>query len=178
VSGDENIRPSDDVLRRSGRRVRFDNEVRDVAADELRAGGRFVVVAHGRSDGTVLWFCSKRGNASRWLWVGMPNPPQNTRIYLYACLAGIRLPRFLRRCEAFGHSDEIPMPTGGAQEVVLRYFDEVDRLMRHNEAITDWRVVLGLYVNEAYAEEVERPTGLLSAAALLMLRRSLGYFDE
>jgi hypothetical protein len=108
----------------------------------------------------------------------MPNPPQGARIYLYACLAGERLARFLRRCEAFGHSDVVPMPLDGAKRVVLRYLDEVDRLMRGDEPIGNWRKRLGRLVNEAYALEVERPTGLLNATALLMLRRSLGYVDE
>lgn len=70
------------------------------------------------------------------------------------------------------------MPTGGAQEVVLRYFDEVDRLMRRDGTIQDWRVSLARHVNEAYVEEIERPTGMLKAPALLILRRSLGYSDE
>jgi hypothetical protein len=144
----------------------------------LRVGGRFVVVAHGRSDGTVLWFWSTTRSGARWLWVNMPNPPKDVRVYLYVCLAGAKLARFLRRCEAFGHSDVVPMPTGGAQEVVLRYLDQVDRLMRSDIPPSDWRARLGHYVNDAYVAEVSQPTSLLAAPLLLMLRRSLGFYDE
>ena len=178
VSGDDNIRPTDAVLRRSGRRVRSDDEVGPVAAMELRVGGRFVVVAHGRADGTVLWHSAKTGVSVRWLWVGMSNPPHDARVYLYACLAGRRLPRFLKRCDVFGHSDVVPMPTGGAQEVVLLYLDEVDSLMRSDAAIDKWQEMLARYVNQAYAAEVQQPSGLLKTAALLMLRRSLGFTDD
>jgi hypothetical protein len=149
-----------------------------VAADELHEGGRFVVVAHGRADGTVLWFSSNAGTVIRWLWVGMPRPPKKARVYLYACLAGRKLSRFLKHCDAFGHSDVVPMPTGGAQGVVLRYFDEVDRLMRRDGTTQHWRATLGRYINDVYVKEIEQPTGLLTVPALLMLRRSLGFSDE
>jgi hypothetical protein len=158
--------------------VRSDNEVGAVAAGELNPGGRFVVVAHGRADGTVLWHSSKTGSTVRWLWVGMSDPPRDARIYLYTCFAGRKLSRFLKKCDVFGHCDVVPMPTGGAQGVILLYLDEVDRLMRSDPATDQWQTILARYVNQAYTAEVQQPTGLLNTAALLMLRRSLGFSDD
>jgi hypothetical protein len=180
VSGDENIRPSHTNLRQSGRRVRFDTQVNDKAAIELKARGRFVVVAHGRSDGTVMWFSSSRGTPSRWLWVGMADPPVGSRLYLYSCNAGAKLPSSLTKCECFGHSGDVPMPTGGTRAIVLRYLDEVDRLVQdHQSDIRTWRATLGIFINEALVEEAEKAdSNFMNSVALQFLRRSLGYVDE
>jgi hypothetical protein len=180
VSGDENIRPSHENLRRSGRRVRYDTQVNDNAALELKARGRFVVVAHGRSDGTIMWFSSARGNAAAWLWVGMETPPVGTRFYLYSCYAGEKLHAHFQRCECFGHSGEVPMPTSGTRKVVLRYLDEVDRLIQnHKSELSTWRATLGAYVNRLLVEEAEKSNGsFINSVALQMLRKSLGYVDE
>jgi hypothetical protein len=179
VSGDETIRPSHRNLRRTGRRVRFDSEVNQDAAIALKSGRRFVVVAHGRADGTVMWFSSKGGVSARWLWVGMRRPPAGTRVYLYSCKAGIQLPQHLKRCECFGHVDDVPMPTGITKTVVLRYLNQVDRLVGDRESdVNDWRPRLAKYVNKRLEAEVERPTGFMNSVALQMLRRSLGYADE
>jgi hypothetical protein len=180
VSGDDNIRPSHENLRRSGRRVRYDTQVDHNAARELKARGRFVVIAHGRSDGTVMWFSSARGTAARWLWVGMKAPPVGARLYLYSCYAGKELPTCLNRCECFGHSDEVPMPTKGTKKVVLRFLDEVDRLIQnHKTKVSSWRATLGAYVNRALVEEAEKAdSDFMNSVALLLLRRSLGYTDE
>jgi hypothetical protein len=70
------------------------------------------------------------------------------------------------------------MPTGGAQEVVLHYLDQVDRLMQRDGRTEDWRANLARYVDEAYAKEIEQPTGMLTVPTLYMLRRSLGFSDE
>jgi hypothetical protein len=180
VSGDENIRPSQTNLRQSGRRVRYDHQVSDDAAVALRALGRFVVVAHGRSDGTVMWFNSTRGTAARWLWVGMDKPPVRSRVYLYSCNAGEKLSSFLERCECFGHSAEVPMPTAGTRAVVLRYLDEVDRLVQApGSDVSTWRATLGAYINRALVEEAEKSDGdFMNSVALQLLRRSLGYVDD
>jgi hypothetical protein len=178
VSGDPTIRPSDQNIRRSGRRVRYDVQVCPQAHRELRAGQRFVVVAHGRADGTVLWCDASGGEPRRWLWAGMAHPPANARVYVYACSAGPRVLRALRRCEALAHSDAVPMPVGNARALVLRYFREVDHLLadRHSSP-ADWHAHLAEYVNRAYADEVANPSSILGPGLLLMLRRSLGYVD-
>jgi hypothetical protein len=180
VSGDENIRPSHRNLRQSGRRVRYDTQVSDDAAVELRARGRFVVVAHGRQDGTVMWFSSTRGTAARWLWVGMEKPPVQSRVYLYSCNAGEKLSTFLEHCESFGHSGEVPMPTAGTRRMVLRYLDEVDRLMRDRRSdVATWRTTLGAYINRALVGEAEKKNGsFMNSVALQLLRRSLGFVDD
>ncbi len=179
VSGDENIRPSDDNLRRTGRRVRFDDDVDDDAAVELREGKAFVVLAHGQANGTIKWFKSSRGSSARWLWVGMPRPPRRARLYLYSCHAGRRLPHFLKHCEAFGHVDVVPMPVGEARDAVLGFLTQVDWLVSDTPFDFDeWRGHLAEYVNRKYAAEVENPTGISIAGSLLVLRRSLGYDDS
>lgn len=179
VSGDANIRPSHTNLRRAGKRVRFDVEVSDDAFQEFKAGKRYVVVAHGTADGkTVKWFKSATGASRPWLWVGMRRPPRDARIYLYACHAGRKLPRYLRSCEAFGHLDEVPMPTGGARDAVLGFLSEVEAVVAnwpHNAAT--WRAHLADFVNRAYVAEIEGRTGLLTGQALLLLRKSLGSID-
>ena len=178
VSGDDNIKPSHDVLRRTGRRVRYDDAVSDDAALELREGKQFIVVAHGQSDGTVSWFSSSRGSASRWVWVGMDRPPRRTRVYFYSCKAGKKLPHYLKDCESFGHVDVVPMPTGAVKSVVLGFLKQVEYLVSSTHFdFARWRDYLARYVNKALVQEVENPTGLLNANSLLMLRRSLGNVD-
>lgn len=178
VSGDADIRPSDENIRRSGRRVRYDSDVDPEARRELRAGHRFVVVAHGRADGSVLWSSSANGARQRWLWADMANPPAGARVYVYACSAGPRVLSALRQCEAFAHIDSVPMPVSHARNIVLKYFNEIDRLLAdlHNTS-ADWHAHLAQYVNDAYADEVERPSSMLGSSVLYMLRRSLGNVD-
>ena len=178
VSGDEQIRPSHENLRKAGRHVRHDGEVNDDASTELRGGKCFVVIAHGSADGTLRWYKSSRGSSLPWLWVGMPNAPRHVRLYLYSCKAGRKLPRYLKHCEAFGHVDEVPMPTAPVEPIVLGYLAEVDRLVSASDFDQSaWRQALAAYVDRAYVQEVENPTGMLGSSALLLLRRSLGYPD-
>jgi hypothetical protein len=178
VSGDDDIRPADSVIRRTGRRVRYDNEVNDEAATELRPGKLYIVVAHGSEHGTVSWFKSSRNTVQSWLWVDMPRPPRNVRVYLYSCRVGRRLPRFLKHCEAFGHVDVVPMPLDAATDLVLGFLAQVELLMTSSEFDPDeWRRQLGEYVNRLLVQEVEARTGLLTGSLLVMLRRSLGYVD-
>jgi hypothetical protein len=180
VSGDNDIRPSHENLLRSGRRVRYDTQVDNNAAVELKARGCFVVIAHGRSDGTVMWFSSARGTADRWLWVGMEAPPVGARLYLYSCRVGKELPAYLDLCECFGHWDDVPMPTGITEHAVLRFLDEVDRLIQdHRSDVSCWRATLGAYVNRALVEEAEKAdSNYMDSVAFHMLRQSLGYIDE
>lgn len=174
VSGDEDIRPSHENLRRSGRRVRYDDEVDLNAAQALRQRRRYVVVAHGRPDGTILWFNSAAAARVRWLWVGMPDPPTSLRLYLYSCNAGPQLSRFLHDCDCFGHSSTVPMPTDGARVVVLDFLSQVDRLVRsRNFDAATWRSALSAYVNEEWERELENRTSPLKASALQMLSESL-----
>lgn len=179
VSGDENIRPSDRNLRQAGRVVRTDNEVDEHARSELALAPCFVVVAHGREDGTILWFSSNRGTSVPWLWVGMPEPPTDTRLYLYSCRAGNVLPPSLTRCECAGHVTDVPMPTGGMQEEVLSFLDQVDNLVGNPDSnAVKWHSRLSAYVNRRLVEEAETQGPWVNSVALQMLRRSLGYADE
>jgi hypothetical protein len=72
------------------------------------------------------------------------------------------------------------MPTAGTRAVILRYLDEVDRLVRdHRSGVDTWREVLGAYVNRALVEEAEKSDGsFMDSVALQLLRRSLGFVDE
>jgi len=111
----------------------------------------------------------------------METPPVGSRVYLYSCNAGEKLPSFLlEHCECFGHLTEVPMPTAGTRAVVLRYLDEVDRLIRdHRSDVGTWRATLGAYINRALVQEAEKSDGsFMNSVALQLLRRSLGYVDE
>lgn len=121
-----------------------------------------------------MWFDSTVKRAVRWLWVGMPDPPQSLRLYLYSCNAGPRLSRYLRSCDCFGHSSPVPMPTDGAKTAVLAFLSRADLLMEssHFEAAA-WRKALSDYVNEEWERELENRTGPLKALALQMLSESL-----
>lgn len=174
VSGDDDIKPAHENLRRSGRRVRYSDEVSLDAARALRQRRRYVVVAHGRPDGTILWFNPAADARVPWLWVGMPDPPTSLRLYLYSCNAGPRLSRFLSDCDCFGHSSEVPMPTDGARVVVLAFLSEVDRLVRARTFDpASWRDALSAYVNEEWERELENRTSPLKASALKLLSESL-----
>jgi hypothetical protein len=155
VSGDEDIEPSSDNLRESGRAVVHGEEIDPEVIRAFPEGGRFVVVAHGNEAGTV--FC-RRGVAepqSRWLWVGMDPRPALTRVYLYCCKAGPRLSAFLQECECFGHGDSVPMPAGPDADLVLEYLDAVDELMVQDQFEREpWRAQLQAWV----AERMERAT--------------------
>ena len=72
------------------------------------------------------------------------------------------------------------MPTAGTRAIVLRYLDEVDRLVRdHRSDLDTWRETLGAYVNRALVEEAEKSDGnFMDSVALQLLRRSLGFVDE
>jgi hypothetical protein len=110
----------------------------------------------------------------------MENPPVRSRVYLYSCNAGEKLSSFLEHCECFGHSGEVPMPTAGTRGVVLRYLDEVDRLVRDPRSdVTTWRRTLGAYINRALVEEAEKSdSSFMDSVALQLLRRSLGFVDD
>jgi hypothetical protein len=110
----------------------------------------------------------------------MEKPPLKSRVYLYSCKAGKKLSTFLEHCECFGHSDDVPMPTAGTRAVVLRYLDEVDRLVRdHRSDVSTWRATLSAYINHALVEEAEKSDGsFMNSVALQLLRRSLGFVDD
>jgi hypothetical protein len=180
VSGAEDIVSAVGALQSRGRAIVHDNDVHDEAHEVLREGpdgGRhFVVVAHGSKDGTIRWHKTGRGTSELWLWVGMPNPPQQVRIYLYCCHVGIHLPGLLGGCEAFGHVDRVPIPADETDALILDFLDQVDALMQEPAFDAEgWRQHLIGYVQAAYAAEVEVPTALLGAPTLLLLLRSLGY---
>lgn len=180
VSGDADIRPSDENIRRSGRRVRHGGEVDGDARVALTTGKHFVVVAHGNRKGTaVSWFRDDWKDARRWLYVGMQDPPAGARVYLYCCYAGIALPRYLKKSDVFGHVDVVPTPVGPSRDVVLAFFSQVEALFGEAEFDRErWRKTLGAYVNELYVKEVLSPSATWTAAVLLMLRKSLGFSDE
>jgi hypothetical protein len=71
------------------------------------------------------------------------------------------------------------MPTLAAEDVVLGFLDEVDRLMKGDDFEAEaWRASLSQYLNSEFHREVESRSSPLAAAALLMLRKSLGYVGE
>jgi hypothetical protein len=177
VSGDSDIHPSDENIRRSGRRVRHGKGVDGDARIVLRSGRRYVVVAHGNRKGTtVSWFREDWSTAQRWLYVGMKRPPRGVRLYLYSCHAGKKLPRFLKKNEVFGHTDEVPTPTGVSKDIVLAYFSEVEALFKLSDFDREhWRTTLGEYVNRLLLAETQQRTTISAAAVLQILRKSLGY---
>jgi len=179
VSGDANIHPSHEVLRKAKRTVRYDTEVNEAARVELKAGQSFVVVAHGNAEGTVTWFSSARGNSSPWLWVGMPKPPRDSHLYIYACKAGRRLRPFLAQCEVLGHVDVVPMPVERYRTTVLRFLTKVDRLIA-NPTLNpdDWACQLAQFVNVTLAAEAEKANASWrKVATMMMLRRSMAHAD-
>jgi hypothetical protein len=179
VSGDHDIRPCDVILRKSGRRVRHDREVDRTASREIRPGKKYVVVAHGNADGTIMWCRSEEGVSAKWLWVGMSSPPRGARLYLYSCRVGRVLPRYLKQCECFGHLDVVPMPVATKNDVVLAYLDQVDQLMNQPAfGVEDWRQRLTAYVNREYVNAILKSAPLASVLPLIQLRRSLGYRDD
>lgn len=163
-------------IRRTGRRVQHGVEVDGDASVALKAGKRYVVVAHGIEKGTtVLWFRDDWKKARRWLFVGMKTPPKDTRVYLYCCYAGKKLPHFLKGCEVFGHTDTVPTPIGPSRDIVLAFFGEVEKLLKTDFDHDTWRAALGDYVNRLYAAEVQNPTSIWGAPVLAILRKSLGF---
>ncbi len=179
VSGDEDIRPSHEVLRKTNRLVRYDAEVHEDAAVELKAGHGFVVVAHGSASGTVTWFNSIKNSESNWLWVGMPTPPRGSHIYVYACNAGKKLAQFLVNCEVLGHVDVVPMPLGNLEPAVTSFLDKVDSLLRDPSLNPqNWADELARFVNNSLAEKGLNPDSAWEdVATMLLLRRSMGYAD-
>ena len=174
VSGAPDMAPSDQVLRRTGRRVRFGEDGSRGGAALLHRNRRYVVVAHGDESGTVYWSNGEGADDFPWLWVGMNPVPSGSRVYLYCCKAGTRLVRFLRGCECFGHSASVPAPVELAESIVLSYLDEVDRLMRRVEfGRAQWRSELLEFVAERMNREIEYPTSLLGVSFWLQLSRSL-----
>lgn len=125
-----------------------------------------------------MWFNSDVGRPVRWLWVGMRNPPRRARLYLYACSAGERLCHFMRHCVSMGHSKVVPMPSARANDVVMRYLDEVDRVLA-DAALdpNDWKNHLAQFLDDELVRVVENPDDMLDVPTVHILRRSLGYVD-
>lgn len=130
VSGDQDIEPTGENLRASGRDVLHGEGVDANAVVAFPAGGTFVVVAHGDEDGNV--FLKQRASEPqvRWLWVGMNPQPATTRVYLYCCKAGPNLVGYLTDCHCLGHSDIVPMPVDEDKDEVISFLDEVDVVMQ------------------------------------------------
>lgn len=180
VSGDEDIRPSHENLRRKGKRVRFDTQIHEEPSRAIKSGRRYIVIAHGNSSGTVKLFRTDWNESRRWLYVGMGQPPSGARIYLYSCHAGRKLPRFLRNCLALGHVDVVPTPVGGAAKVVLRFLNRVEQSIKGDFDASQCREELGRFVNSALIKALDGGD-ILDVPTLVMLRRSLGnpdYSDE
>ena len=181
VSGDIDICPTDKILRDQGRHVRHDTDVELDASQVLQLGETFVVVAHGSPTGTVSWVRSDTSGVARWLWVGMPAAPTGVRLYLYSCHVGKKLVPSLKDCDSFGHVDVVPMPDE-ADDVVVRFLDEVHVLLETAPYDYEtWRAQLGEFVNAELVQAHERASedvaGFRDVAALLILRKSLGYYD-
>jgi len=174
VTGAPDVSPSDQNVRRSGRRVRFDTQVPNRAASAIRAGRRYVVIAHGDSEGTVFWFRSDLGSSVKWMWVGMRDAPRAARVYLYCCHVGPELTRFLKRCESFGHCSSVPAPVDEAEAIVLDYLSKVDELMRRNTFDAgNWRKELQDHVAQRLSDELDVGTSVRSISTWLMLGNSL-----
>lgn len=174
VSGAEDIHPTHDNLRRSGRVVRHGGQVTRAAPEELRQGMRYVVVAHGDEAGTIFWANEPTEVGSPWLWVGMSPTPVRARVYLYCCNAGPRLSRYLRDCECFGHCSPVPAPVDEARDIVLAYLRQVEGLMHEEDfSVAHWRERLSTYVGEQLDLELDEPSCLLGPSFWLALSKSL-----
>lgn len=180
VSGEENIRPSHRILRQAKRRVLYDDQVSEHAANELIPGQSFIVIAHGSGNGTITWFSSARGSADPWLWVGMQAPPQGCHLYLYACKAGKKLVPFLDQCEVLGHADVVPMPLDSYKLAVMGFLAKAHQLIANpKKKPGEWAKELMHYVNQTLIAESNAPNGgsWETVATMLMLRKSMNYAD-
>jgi hypothetical protein len=178
VSGANDIAPSDKVIRRSGRRVLYDTEINQDAKQVLKKDARYVVIAHGSPSGTVSLYRTDWGESRPWLFVSMPHPPTGTRMYLYSCHVGNKLPRSLKKCEVSGPLDVVPMPVGFAKNVVLAFFAEIEKLLLDEPKCEPkkWNEKLSKFVNTQIALETEKEN-LQTLTILAILRRALGYGD-
>lgn len=170
VSGAPDVQNSLANLIATGRNVIDGNGLADAVA-ALTPGQRFVLVAHGETDGRVYI----REAEDPWLWVGMDPSPAGARIYLYSCCAGPLLSEYLGGCECIGHATSVPMPDGTDADIVIQYLDFIDELM--SGAIfdrNDWYEQIALYLGERLSDEVEAPTTLRAPILLSMLGRSIG----
>lgn len=179
ISGDADIRPAGEMLKRRGQKVFDDTSVQSDAGRLIRGNKKFLVVAHGSPDGRrVLFHFSASGKTIDWIYHGMKNPPTGPRIYLYCCFAGIAIPRVLKGCETFGHHHEVPMPHGIIADDILEYLAAAAKLMEsenfHRET---WRRQLLAVAERAYTRAFRRqqmPNVLAQVPALRMLAKSLG----
>ena len=133
VSGDEDIEPVGDNLKASGRDVLHGEAVNTDAVVALSQGGKYVVVAHGDTGGTVFL---RRGVAEQqlpWVWVGMDPAPSTARVYFYCCNAGPNITQFLRQCDCLGHGDVVPMPVDEDLDNVVSFLDEVDSVLQDEQ---------------------------------------------
>lgn len=173
VSGDEEIRETAIMLRGQGNDVIYDDEVKTLAARTL-LDGSYLVVAHGSEDGTVTIARSTRGR-SRWLWVGMPDPPSKCRVYLYSCHAGRRLVPALDECEAFGHVHSVPVARSDNEDCVSRFLAKAAELVADEPYDrVAWQESLCAFLDEELQRaDAEGPIGVF--IAIHVLRRSLNF---
>jgi hypothetical protein len=91
-------------------------------------GVRRIVVGHG--DPEALWLvCGDRARSRRWLWVGMEDPPEKARLYLYSCWSGQQLAGFLDGNFVFGHYGAVPTPRHENRMVVMPFLRKVFEIM-------------------------------------------------
>ena len=179
ISGETDIAPAVGVLRRRGCRILHDNDVDDDAWATIKPYKSFVVIAHGLRNGTVRWRKSSNTTSINWMWVGMRRPRASVRIYLYCCHVGVKLPRYLKNCEAFGHLAEVPIPSDAGDTAILGFLDEVHKLVRRKTFDAEkWRSELVEYLKEKFVAEVETPTSLSAPIHLYLLLKSLGHGVE
>lgn len=116
------------MLRDEGLMVLSGRSVSREARRMLVKGSPRIVIGHGEPG--ELWLASgRRLVAEQWLWVGMPQPPREARLYLYSCWCGCRLAPSLQRNFAVGHFGEVPIPGHGTEAVVLPFLQRVFQLM-------------------------------------------------
>lgn len=178
VSGDPDILPSHEIIRQRGKLVSHDDDIGERAGEFLTANDYYILVAHG-GPRTVRLFRSTWGEQRPWLFVGMSEPPQGIRLYLYSCSAGLELPDFLDSCEAFGHVDRVPMPTAG--DGVCEFLAKVEEVLHQEYDRDAWASELASFVNQRFVSAIRdaEQGGQDFRAPLIwtMLRKSLGSRD-
>ena len=179
ISGETDIAPAAALLRRKARRILNANDVDDDAWATMKPHKSFVVIAHGLKNGTVRWRKTSDTTSFNWMWVGMKRPRVGVRMYLYCCHVGVKLPLYLKNCEAFGHLAEVPIPSDAGDTAILGFLDEVHKLVRRKTFdAKKWKSELVEYLKEKFVAEVKTPTSLSAPLDLYLLLKSLGHDVE
>lgn len=177
-----------EILNNNGYRILRGLDVSESASDTLFNGGRFIVIAHGTDEGALTIHADNGGRD--WLWVGMDNPPIDSRIYVYACHVGKLMVPFLSECEAFGHISPVPtLSSDETDDYVKMFLDRVYNLVSNEQFDRNkWQETLIQLVDSWLAEESidddlddddveEFPANAKALFIIHMLRKSLNFGD-